>query len=62
MNTLYPTGRTDIWILFDLRDRSAVESLHLLRGFFQQFGDLEFIDKDHAILVAWGGAARRLEA
>jgi len=59
---LYPTGETDIWVLFDLRDRLAVESLHLLRGLTQELGDLEFIDEDHAVLIARPGGARRLGA
>jgi hypothetical protein len=62
MNALYSTGRIDIYVLFDLRDRIAVESLHLLRGALQELGDLEFIDEDHAILIAQPGGARRLEA
>jgi hypothetical protein len=59
---LYPTGRTNIWVLFELRERIAVESLHLLRGALQEFGDLEFIDQDHAVLIARPGGAQRLEA
>jgi hypothetical protein len=62
MNALYSTGRIDIYVLFDLRDGIAVESLHLLRGALQELGDLEFIDEDHAILIAQPGGARRLEA
>ena len=58
----YPTGESGIWVLFELRERIAVESLHLLRGALQEFGDLEFIDQDHAVLVARPGGARRLEA
>jgi hypothetical protein len=59
---LYPTGRTNIWVVFDLRDRIAVESLHHFRGTLQEFGDLEFIDQDHAVLIARPGGAQRLEA
>jgi hypothetical protein len=62
MNALYSTGRIDIYVLFGLRDGIAVESLHLLRGALQELGDLEFIDEDHAILIAQPGGARRLEA
>jgi hypothetical protein len=51
-----------IWVLFDVRQRRAVESPHLLRGALQEFGDLEFIDQDHAVLIARPGGARRLEA
>jgi hypothetical protein len=59
---LYPTGRTEIWVLFDLREESATMSLHLQRGSLRELGDLEFIDEDHAVLVARPGGARRLEA
>jgi hypothetical protein len=59
---LYPTRETTIWVVFDLRSRSAVESLHLLRGFLQELGDLEFIDEDHAVVIARPGGARRLKA
>jgi hypothetical protein len=58
----YQTGRTAIWVLFDLRHESAVRSLHLQRAALQEFGDLEFIDQDHAVLIAQPGGARRLEA
>jgi hypothetical protein len=62
MNALYSTGRIDIYVLFDLQDRIAVESLHLLRGALHKLGDLVLIDEDHAILIAQPGGARRLEA
>ncbi len=57
---LYPTSRTDIWVHFALRDRSAVKSLHLQRGALQEFGDLAFIDEDHFLLIVRPGGARRL--
>jgi hypothetical protein len=59
---LYPTGRQAIWVLFDVRDDSAVRNLHLLRGALQEFGDLEFIDQDHAVVMARPGGAERLKA
>ena len=57
----YQRDRADIWVFFDLRDKSAVKSLHLRRGALQELGDLEFIDEDHTILIARPGSARRLE-
>ena len=57
---VYPTGSTEIWILFDLRDGSAVKSLHLQRGALQEFGDLEFIDEDRFLLIVRPGGARRV--
>jgi len=54
---VYPTGRTEIWVLFDLRNESAVKSLHLQRGALRELGDLELIDEDHAVLIAWPGGA-----
>ena len=59
---LYPTGRTNIWVVFDLRDRIALKGMRRLRGCLREFGDLEFIDEDHAVLIAWRGGARRLVA
>ena len=59
---LYPASRTNIWVLFDLRDRRAAKSLHLQRGALRELGDLEFVDEDHAVLIARPGVARRLEA
>jgi hypothetical protein len=59
---LYPTGRTNIWVFFDLRDRIALKGMRRLRGCLRAFGDLEFIDEDHAVLIAWRGGARKLMA
>ena len=59
---LYPTGRINIWVLFALRDRIALKSMHLLRGCLREFGDPDFIDEDHAVLIVWPGGARRLVA
>jgi hypothetical protein len=58
----YQTGSPELWVIFDVRDERAVENLHLLRGVLQEFSDLEFIDEEHAVLIAWPGGARRLEA
>jgi hypothetical protein len=58
----YQTGRTAIWVLFDLRDESAVQSLHLQRAALAEHGDLEAIDQDHIILIVFPGGARRLAA
>jgi hypothetical protein len=57
---LYPTGRTAIWVLFDLRDERAVQSLHLQRAALGELGDLEAIDQDHIVLIVLLGGARRL--
>jgi hypothetical protein len=59
---LYPTGRTNIWVVIDLRDRIALKGMRRLRGCLREFGELEFIDEDHAVLIAWRGGARRLVA
>jgi hypothetical protein len=58
---LYP-GRTAIWVLFNLRDESAVRSLHSQRAALAEHGDLEAIDQDHIILIVFPGGARRLAA
>jgi hypothetical protein len=57
---LYPTSRTEIWVLFDLRDERAAQSLHLQRAALAELGDLEAIDQDHIILIMLPGGARRL--
>ena len=51
-----------MWVVFDLRDRIALKGMRRLRGCLREFGDLEFIDEDHAVLIAWRGGARRLVA
>lgn len=61
-NALYSRGKTGIWVLFDLREERAVKSLHLLHGALRELGDLEFVDEDHAILIARPGGARGLDA
>ena len=61
-NTLYPTGETGIWVLFDLREERAIKSLHLLHRALQDLAGLEYVDQDHAILIARPGGARELEA
>ncbi len=59
---LYPSERTELWFLFDLRDYRQAKNLHLQRAALQELGDLELLDEDHAVLIAWPGGARRLEA
>jgi hypothetical protein len=57
---LYPASRTDIWVLFDLRDEKTVQSLHLQRAALAELGDLEAIDSDHIVLIVLPGGTRRL--
>jgi hypothetical protein len=57
---LYPTDQPAIWVLFDLRDERAVESLHLQRAALAEFGDLEALDQNHFVLIVLPGGARRL--
>ena len=52
---LYTTGRRAIWILFDLRDESAVQSLHLQRAALGELGDMKAIDQDHIVLIVLPG-------
>ena len=56
------TGRGVIWVLFDLRDESTVQSLHLQRAALAELGDLEAIDQHHIVLIARPGDAQRLDA
>jgi hypothetical protein len=60
--SLYPTGKAGIWILFDLREERAVRSLHRLGGALAELGDFEAVDQDHMVLIVRPGGARRLEA
>ena len=57
---LYPTSSTAIWILFDLRDERAVQSLRLQRAALGELGDLEAIDQNHMVLIVLPGGARGL--
>jgi hypothetical protein len=56
----YQTSRTAIWVLFDLRDKGAVQSLHSQRAALAELGDLAAIDQDHIVLIVLPGGARRL--
>lgn len=47
-----------VWVLFDLRDHKQAKSLHLQRAALRELGELEFIDADHAVLIAFAGGAR----
>ena len=51
MNALYPTGRTEIWVLFDVRDARACKALHDHRAAFQEDADIEAVDHNHFVLV-----------
>jgi hypothetical protein len=54
---LYPTGRTELWILFDVRDARACKALHDHRGAFQEEADIEAVDHNHFVLVVQPGRA-----
>ena len=49
-----------ILVLFDLRDHGQAKSLHLQRAALQELSELEFLDEDHAVLIAFAGGARSL--
>ena len=54
---LYPTGRAEIWVRFDIRDARACKALHDLRGAFQEDADIEAVDHNHFVLVVHPGRA-----
>lgn len=58
----YPTGETEVWILFDVRIPGVSERLHRERAGWQEFADLCALDRDHFVLTIRPGAARRLAA
>jgi hypothetical protein len=61
---LYPTGETEAWVLFDLRDAGSVELIHRERARWQGQSDIEALDEDRFVLVIGPGAggARELAA
>ena len=54
---LYPTGRAEIWVLFDIRDARACKALHGHRAVFQEDADIEAVDHNHFVLVVHSGRA-----
>jgi hypothetical protein len=53
----YRTSRTEIWVLFDVRDARACKALHDHRGAFQEDADIEAVDHNHFVLVVHPGRA-----
>ena len=56
---IYPNDRKTILVLFGLLEARVVKSLHLRPAAIRELGDLEFPDKEHAVLTAFAGGARR---
>jgi hypothetical protein len=59
---LYPEGRADVKVLFDLRIPGAAERLHRERAVWQEHSDIEALDSDHFILIIRVGWRTRLAA
>jgi hypothetical protein len=54
---VYPTDRTEIWVLFDIRVARACKGLHDHRAAFQEDADIEAVDHNHFVLVVHSGRA-----
>ena len=60
MQSLYPTSRPETLVLFDLRIPGIAERLHRERTAWQEYSDIDALDKDHFALVIYAGDAGRL--
>jgi hypothetical protein len=59
---LYPEGRADVTVLFDLRIPGAAERLHRERAVWQERSNIEALDEDHLVLILGSGEGTRLAA
>jgi hypothetical protein len=57
MNKLYPTGRTEIRVLFDLRIPGVAERLRREQSGWCGLADIEELEVEHAVLVIRPGGA-----
>lgn len=57
---VYSNLKEEIAIIYDLRDKHALDALHMLRAAFQDYSEIEALSADHCVLIIRGGAARRL--
>ena len=56
----YRNSRESTLVVFDLRVPGSVERLHSERAAWREYGDIELLDFDHAVLIVRPGSARRL--
>jgi len=56
----YLNDRDYTLAVFDLRVPGSVVRLHSERAAWQEHADIEMLDFNHAVLIIWPGAARRL--
>ncbi len=56
----YLNHRDYTLVVFDLHVAGGVERLHRERAAWREYADIEMLDYDHAVLVVWPGAARRV--
>jgi hypothetical protein len=59
---VYAKTTKTLWVLFDLGDPEARETLHRQRAAWGECSEIEAIDGDHAILIVRPGGAQRLAA
>ncbi len=55
-----PTDSACIWVLYDLTDPEACETLHKQRAVWREFSDLAPFGPDHMVLLLFPGAALEL--
>jgi hypothetical protein len=59
---VYAKTTKTLWVLFDLGDPEARETLHRQRAAGGECFEIEAVDGDHAILVVRAGGVERLAA
>ena len=59
---VYPKATKTLWVLFDLGDPEARETLHQQRAAWGECSNIEAVDGDHAILIVRPGGVQRLAA
>jgi hypothetical protein len=59
---VYAKTTKTLWVLFDLGDPEARETLHRQRAAWGECSEIEAVDGDHAILIVRPGGAQRLAA
>lgn len=60
MHKFYPTSKTEVIVLFDLRIPGVAERLHRERAAWQEHSFIEALDEHHFVLIVRPGGARRL--
>lgn len=61
-NKAYHEGKTETFVIFDVRIPGAADRLHSERAAWGEYGDIEVLDKNHFALIVRPGGAQRLGA